>query len=49
MVRKVKDIILIGEDAKSTKKYLLCIDKIIDDEIERKILYLEFFQEMMRK
>lgn len=36
MVRKVKDIILIGEDAKSTKKYLLCIDKIIDDEIDKK-------------
>lgn len=36
MVRKVKNIILIGEDAKSTKKYLLCIDKIIDDEIDKK-------------
>ena len=36
MVRKVKDIILIDEDAKSTKKYLLCIDKIIDDEIDKK-------------
>lgn len=36
MVRKVKDIILIGEDAKSTKKHLLCIDKIIDDEIDKK-------------